>query len=171
MEIHGNVWKYGDNVDTDVIIPGRYCHIVDPAELGRHALADLDPDFVKKMSQGDIIVAGTNFGCGSSREMAPIAIKAAGVSAVVAASFARIFFRNAINIGLPIFQSPEAAQAIANGNELAIEPETGIIHNLTRGEQYQATAFPDFIQEIVRLGGLKPYVEQRLRERRTGHSA
>jgi 3-isopropylmalate/(R)-2-methylmalate dehydratase small subunit len=169
MEIHGNVWKYGDNIDTDVIIPGRYCHIVDPAELGKHALADLDPDFVTNVRHGDIIVAGTNFGCGSSREMAPIAIKAAGVSAVVAASFARIFFRNAINIGLPIFQCAEAAQAITNGDELAIEPETGVIRNLTRNQQYQATAFPDFIQEIVRLGGLKPYVEQRLRERRAGH--
>jgi 3-isopropylmalate dehydratase small subunit len=166
MEIRGKVWKYGDNIDTDVIIPGRYCHIVDPVELGKHALADLDPDFVTKMTRGDIIVAGTNFGCGSSREMAPIAIKAAGVSAVVAASFARIFFRNAINIGLPIFQSAEAAQVIANGDELAIEPESGVIRDLTRGEQYQAAAFPDFIQDIVRLGGLKPYVEKRLRERR-----
>jgi 3-isopropylmalate dehydratase small subunit len=166
MEIRGKVWKYGDNIDTDVIIPGRYCHIVDPAELGKHALADLDPGFVSKMTRGDIIVAGTNFGCGSSREMAPIAIKAAGVSAVVAASFARIFFRNAINIGLPIFQSAEAARAIESGDELAIEPESGLIRNLTRGEQYQAAAFPDFIQDIVRLGGLKPYVEQRLRERR-----
>jgi 3-isopropylmalate dehydratase small subunit len=166
MEIRGKVWKYGDNIDTDVIIPGRYCHIVDPVELGKHALADLDPGFVDKMSRGDVIVAGTNFGCGSSREMAPIAIKAAGVSAVVAASFARIFFRNAINIGLPIFQSAEAAQAIENGDELAIEPESGMIQNLTRGEQYQAAAFPDFIQDIVRLGGLKAYVEKRLRERR-----
>jgi 3-isopropylmalate dehydratase small subunit len=165
MEIRGKVWKYGDNIDTDVIIPGRYCHIVDPVELGKHALADLDPDFVGKMARGDIIVAGTNFGCGSSREMAPIAIKAAGVSAVVAASFARIFFRNAINIGLPIFQSAEAAQAIAAGDELAIEPESGVIRNLTRGERYQAAAFPNFIQDIVRLGGLKPYVEKRLRER------
>jgi 3-isopropylmalate dehydratase small subunit len=167
MEIHGKVWKYGDNIDTDVIIPGRYCHIVDPVELGKHALADLDPDFVSKMSRGDIIVAGTNFGCGSSREMAPISIKGAGVSAVVAASFARIFFRNAINIGLPIFQSAEAAAAIEAGDELAIEPEAGVIRNLTRGEQYQAAAFPDFIQDIVKLGGLKPYVEQRLRERRS----
>jgi 3-isopropylmalate dehydratase small subunit len=165
MEIRGKVWKYGDNIDTDVIIPGRYCHIVDPAELGKHALADLDPGFVTTMTPGDIIVAGTNFGCGSSREMAPIAIKAAGVSAVVAASFARIFFRNAINIGLPIFQSVDAAQAIESGDELTIEPESGVIHNLTRGEQYQAAAFPDFIQDIVRLGGLKPYVEKRLRER------
>jgi 3-isopropylmalate dehydratase small subunit len=165
MEIRGKVWKYGDNIDTDVIIPGRYCHIVDPAELGKHALADLDPGFVTNMTPGDIIVAGTNFGCGSSREMAPIAIKAAGVSAVLAASFARIFFRNAINIGLPIFQSADAAQAIESGDELAIEPESGVIHNLTRGEQYQAAAFPDFIQDIVRLGGLKPYVEKRLRER------
>jgi 3-isopropylmalate/(R)-2-methylmalate dehydratase small subunit len=166
MEIRGKVWKYGDNIDTDVIIPGRYCHIVDPVELGKHALADLDPGFVDKMSRGDVIVAGTNFGCGSSREMAPIAIKAAGVSAVVAASFARIFFRNAINIGLPIFQSAEAALAIDNGDELTIEPESGLIQNLTRGEQYQAAAFPDFIQDIVRLGGLKAYVEKRLRERR-----
>ena len=166
MEIRGKVWKYGDNIDTDVIIPGRYCHIVDPVELGKHALADLDPGFVDKMTRGDLIVAGTNFGCGSSREMAPIAIKAAGIAAVVAASFARIFFRNAINIGLPIFQSAEAAQAIENGDELAIEPESGVIQNLTRGEQYQAAAFPDFIQDIVRLGGLKPYVEKRLRERR-----
>ena len=165
MAIRGKVWKYGDNIDTDVIIPGRYCHIVDPAELGKHALADLDPGFVGKMTRGDLIVAGTNFGCGSSREMAPIAIKAAGVSAVVAASFARIFFRNAINIGLPIFQSLEAARATENGDELAIEPESGVIQNLTRGEQYQAAAFPDFIQDIVRLGGLKPYVEKRLRER------
>lgn len=166
MELRGKVWKYGDNIDTDVIIPGRYCHFVDPVELGKHALADLDPDFVTKMAPGDVIVAGTNFGCGSSREVAPIAIRAAGVSAVVAASFARIFFRNAINIGLPIFQSVEASRAIQNGDQLLIEPETGVIRNLTRNEQYLAAAFPDFIQDIVKLGGLKPYVEKRLRERR-----
>ncbi len=171
MEIRGKAWKYGDNIDTDVIIPGRYCHIVDPVELGKHALADLDPEFVNKVCPGDLIVAGTNFGCGSSREMAPLAIKGAGVSAVVAASFARIFFRNAINIGLPIFQSAEAARAIETGDELVIEPETGIIRNLTKGEQYQAAAFPDFIQDIVRLGGLKPYVEKRLRERRAQTAA
>lgn len=166
MNIHGNVWKYGSNIDTDVIIPGRYCNISDPQELAKYALADLDPDFVQKMSVGDIIVAGSNFGCGSSREVAPICIKAAGVSAVVADSFARIFFRNAINIGLPIFQSAEAAQRIQEGDQISIDAATGMITNHTRNETYQAAAFPDFIQELVATGGLIPYVQQKLAARK-----
>lgn len=170
MEIHGKVWKYGSNIDTDVIIPGRYCNISDPKELAKYALADLDPDFVKKMTPGDLIVAGTNFGCGSSREVAPVCIKAAGVSAVIAASFARIFFRNAINIGLPIFQSAEAAERIDEGDEVSVDPQTGIITNHTKGETYQAAAFPPFIQQLISAGGLVSYVQQKLQERKIGQS-
>ncbi|HEY1014057.1 MAG TPA: 3-isopropylmalate dehydratase small subunit [Herpetosiphonaceae bacterium] len=166
MDIHGQVWKYGDNIDTDVIIPGRYCNISDPQELAKYALADLDPDFVGKMSAGDIIVAGGNFGCGSSREVAPICIKAAGVSAVIAGSFARIFFRNAINIGLPIFQSAEAAERIQEGDDVSVDATSGIITNHTRNESYKSAAFPEFIQDLVAQGGLIPYVQHKLAARK-----
>ena len=161
----GRAHKYGKNVDTDVIIPGKYCNIIDPAELGKHALEGIDPEYTSKMQQGDIIVAGTNFGCGSSREVAPIAIKGSGTSAVIAKSFARIFYRNALNIGLPIFESPEAVDGIQSGDEIEVEPENGTIRNLTRNESYKAAAFPPFMQSLIEAGGLQPYVEKRLAER------
>src|SRR5271154_2851027 len=154
QKLHGNVHKYGKNVDTDVIIPGKYCNIVDQAELGKHALEGLDPDYTAKMKAGDIIVADTNFGCGSSREVAPIAIKGSGTAAVIASSFARIFYRNALNIGLPIFESEEAVNDIATGDEIEVEPASGKIRNLTRGREYQAAAFPPFMQSLIDAGGL-----------------
>jgi 3-isopropylmalate dehydratase small subunit len=163
--MHGTAHKYGKNVDTDVIIPGKYCNIIDPVELGKHALEGLDPEYTTKMKQGDIIVADTNFGCGSSREVAPIAIKGSGTSAVIAKSFARIFYRNALNIGLPIFESPEAVDGIADGDEIEVEPASGVIRNLTKGHTYQAAAFPPFMQSLIEAGGLQPYVEKRLAER------
>jgi 3-isopropylmalate/(R)-2-methylmalate dehydratase small subunit len=160
--LHGHAHKYGKNVDTDVIIPGKYCNIIDQVELGKHALEGLDPDYTSRMEPGDIIVAGTNFGCGSSREVAPIAIKASGTSAVIAKSFARIFYRNALNIGLPIFESAEAVDGIEPGDEIEVEPATGIVRNVTRGTQYQAAEFPPFMRALIDAGGLVPYVEARL---------
>jgi 3-isopropylmalate/(R)-2-methylmalate dehydratase small subunit len=157
--LRGSVWKYGPNINTDVIIPGRYCHITDPKELAKYCMADLDAGFVDKISPGDIVVAGANFGCGSSREVAPLSIKASGISAVVAPSFARIFYRNAINIGFPIFESRAAYDEIEEGNEVEIDPAAGIIRNLTSGREYQAAAFPDFLQNIIQLGGLVAYAE------------
>ncbi|MBE3590707.1 MAG: 3-isopropylmalate dehydratase small subunit [Firmicutes bacterium] len=147
-------WKYGDNVDTDVIIPARYLLTGDPAVLAQHCLENLDPRFVPEHRPGDVIVAGRNFGCGSSREHAPLAIKGAGVACVIAASFARIFFRNAINIGLPVYESPEAAAGIQTGDEVELDEAAGRIRNLTRGESYPFRPLPPFIQEIVRAGGL-----------------
>ncbi len=161
-ELHGRVWKYGPNINTDVIIPGRYCHITDPQELAKYCMADLDPDYAKKLKPGDIIVAGPNFGCGSSREVAPVSIKASGAAAVVAPSFARIFYRNAINIGFPIFESAEAYEEIDEGDEVTIEPASGVIRDLTKGTEYQAKAFPEFLQEIIAAGGLRHYAEQLL---------
>ncbi|GAC1407760.1 MAG: 3-isopropylmalate dehydratase small subunit [Chloroflexota bacterium] len=163
--LHGRVWKYGPNINTDVIIPGRYCHITDPIELAKHCMADLDADFVQKISPGDIVVAGGNFGCGSSREVAPLSIKASGIGAVVAPSFARIFYRNAINIGFPIFESPEAFESIDEGDEVEINPTTGVISDLTKGTQFTAAAFPEFLQEIIARGGLRGYAEEVLAER------
>jgi len=171
MKIQGRAWKFGKNIDTDVIIPARYCNTSDPAKLGSHCMEDADPEFVRKISPGDIIVAETNFGCGSSREVAPIAIKAAGISAVVAGSFARIFFRNCINIGLPIFECPEAHAGINPGDEIEIDPVSGTIHNLTRGTKFQSAPFPEFLQNIIAAGGLRPYVEQRLAEMREVQTA
>src|SRR5919202_6249090 len=139
--LRGRVWKYGPNINTDVIIPGRYCHITDPKELAKYCMADLDPEFVNKVKPGDIIVAGGNFGCGSSREVAPLSIKASGIAAVVAPSFARIFYRNAINIGFPIFESEEAYENIDEGNEIEIEPSTGVIRDLTKGTEVRSKAF------------------------------
>lgn len=150
----GIVFKYGDNVDTDVIIPARYLNSSDPAELATHCMEDIDKDFVSKVKQGDIMVANMNFGCGSSREHAPIAIKASGIGCVIASTFARIFYRNAINIGLPILECDEAAKDIDAGNEVEIDFDSGVITNITKGKTYQAQPFPDFIKEIIRSGGL-----------------
>ena len=154
MNAHGTVHKYGDNVDTDVIIPARYLNTASHAELAAHCMEDIDRSFVSKVKPGDIMVAQKNFGCGSSREHAPIAIKASGISCVIAATFARIFYRNAINIGLPILECPEASEKIQDGDEIAVDFDTGVIQNLTRKEEYQAEPFPDFIKEIIQKGGL-----------------
>ena len=150
----GKVFKFGDNVDTDVIIPARYLNSSDPKELAQHCMEDIDADFVKKVSPGDLIVATKNFGCGSSREHAPLAIKAAGVSCVIAETFARIFYRNAINIGLPIIECPEAAKDIADGDEVEVDFDSGRITNKTKGTTYQGQAFPPFMQKIIDCGGL-----------------
>lgn len=163
--LRGRAHVYGDNVDTDVIIPARYLTSWDPAELGAHCLEDLDPEFLNAVRPGDMIVAGENFGCGSSREHAPIAIKAAGVSCVIAKSFARIFFRNAINVGLPALVCPEAASQINTGDELSADIAAGRIENLTQGRTYQAEPFPEFLQQIIAAGGLVPYTQQRLAAR------
>ena len=148
------VLKYGDNVDTDVIIPARYLNSSDPAELAAHCMEDIDPDFHKKVRPSDVIVGGKNFGCGSSREHAPLAIKTAGVSAVIAEAFARIFYRNALNIGLPILECPAASEGLRDGDEVEIDLKTGEIRNLTKNERYQAAPFPEFIREIIGAGGL-----------------
>ncbi len=160
--IEGRAWKFGDDVDTDVIIPARFCVTLDIKELGRHAMAGLDEGFAVKARPGDIIVAGDNFGCGSSRETAPLALLGAGIGAVLAASFARIFFRNAINVGLPIIQASDAFSECEEGNLFNIDPETGAITNVTVGRSYQAAAFPPEIREIIAAGGLVPYVRRRL---------
>ena len=157
--VQGKVFKYGDNVDTDVIIPARYLNAPSPAELAKHCMEDIDADFVKNVKAGDIMVGGANFGCGSSREHAPISIRAAGVSCVIAASFARIFYRNAINIGFPILECPEAAEKINAGDEVTVDFETGVITDLTTGEAFKATAFPAFINGIIENGGLLPYLK------------
>ncbi|MBI3163279.1 MAG: AMP-binding protein [Chloroflexi bacterium] len=162
VRIHGHAWTFGKNIDTDAIIPARHCNTADPRELALHCMEDADAEFVKKMKRGDIIVADSNFGCGSSREVAPLTIKAAGVSAVVAKSFARIFFRNSINIGLPILECPQAVDGINEGDEIEVEPAAGIIRNLTTGKQYQAAPFPEFLRRIIDLGGLLAYAEERL---------
>ena len=154
MKFEGTVHKYGRDVDTDVIIPARYLTTSDPAELAKHCLEDLDSEFVKKVQPDDIIVAEENFGCGSSREHAPICIKAAGVSVVIAKSFARIFYRNAINIGLPIMECPEAVDAINNGDVVEVDADTGVITDKTTGQTFQAQPFPPFLQEIIEEGGL-----------------
>jgi 3-isopropylmalate dehydratase small subunit len=160
----GRAWKFGKNIDTDSIIPARRCNTADANELAKYCMEDADPNFVHMMHRGDLIVADTNFGCGSSREVAPLCIKAAGVSAVIAKSFARIFFRNALNIGLPILECPEAVDGIEAGDEIEIEAASGIIRNLTRSTSFQATPYPEFLQRIIEHGGLLHYVEQRLKE-------
>ena len=154
MQFEGRVWKYGDDVNTDVLIPARYLNTSEPGELAKHALEDLDPSFVGEMRPGDIIVAGKNFGCGSSREHAPIAIKAVGVSCVIAGSFARIFFRNSINLGLPILESAEAVAAAEKGDTLQVDLATGAIENVTRGVTHHAKPFPPQIMRIIAGGGL-----------------
>ena len=154
MKVQGNVHKYGDNVDTDVIIPARYLNTTSESELASHCMEDIDANFVKKVASGDIMVAQDNFGCGSSREHAPIAIKASGISLVIANSFARIFYRNAINIGLPILECEAAADEIAAGDEVTVDFDSGIITDLTTGKSYTAQPFPPFIQNIIKSGGL-----------------
>ena len=161
MKAQGTVFKFGDNVDTDVIIPARYLNSSDPKELAQHCMEDIDKDFVKKVSNGDIIVANKNFGCGSSREHAPIAIKAAGVSCVIAETFARIFYRNAINIGLPIIECEEAAKAIEAGDEVEIDFDSGMIYDKTKGTSYQGQPFPEFMQKIIKAEGLVNYINQK----------
>jgi 3-isopropylmalate/(R)-2-methylmalate dehydratase small subunit len=158
----GKAWRYGDNVDTDVIIPARYLTTTDPGDLASHALEDLDPSFATQVEPGDVVVAGENFGCGSSREHAAICLKAAGVSAVVAGSFARIFFRNAINTGLPIVESPEAVRDTSSGDEVEVDLERGVVVNVTKGREYQAEPLPEFVMDIVRAGGLVGWVKQRV---------
>lgn len=160
MQAKGRVFKYGDNVDTDVIIPARYLNSSDPAELAAHCMEDIDKEFIKMVQKGDIIVANKNFGCGSSREHAPIAIKAAGVSCVIAETFARIFYRNSINIGLPIIECPEAARDIQDGDEVEIDFDSGMIYDRTRGTEYKGQAFPPFMQKIIKAEGLVNYINQ-----------
>ena len=162
MTIRGRTWRYGDNVDTDVIIPARYLNVSTAEELAQHCMEDMDPGFAGAVQPGDVIVAGENFGCGSSREHAPLAIKGAGVSCVVARSFARIFYRNAINVGLPILESEAAVDGAEGGHELAIELEGGQIRNLTTGRIYQAEPYPPFMMEIINAGGLVPYTRKNL---------
>ena len=160
MKALGHVFKYGDNVDTDVIIPARYLNSFDAQELASHAMADIDPEFVNKVQPGDIIVANKNFGCGSSREHAPIAIKASGISCVIASTFARIFYRNAINIGLAILECDEAAKDIKAGDEVEVDFDSGLITNCTTGKTYKAQPFPPFIQNIIKNGGLMNSIEK-----------
>lgn len=162
MKLKGKAWRFGDDIDTDVIIPARYLVTTDPEELARHCMETLDPDFSKKVSSGDILVAGKNFGCGSSREHAPISIKGLGISCVIARTFARIFYRNAINIGLPILECPEASERIEEGDELEVDLESGKITNLSKGEAYPASPFPPFMREIIKAGGLMPYIARQL---------
>lgn len=162
MELTGKVWKFGRDVDTDAIIPARYLNTSDPAELARHVMEDADKDFPGKVKAGDLIVADANFGCGSSREHAPIALKAAGLQAVVARSFARIFYRNAFNIGLPIFESPEAPDDIKNGDVIEINTSTGLIKNTTTGKEYQAKPIPPFMEELISSGGLIEWTKKKL---------
>jgi len=163
MKFTGRAWRFGDDVDTDAIIPARYLNTSEPRELALHCMEDADPTFPARVQAGDIIIAGKNFGCGSSREHAPISIKAAGVSCVIARSFARIFYRNAINIGLPIFECPEGTDGIENGDILEIDAEQGLIVNQSTGKTYRATPFPPFMQQIMAAGGLIDYVKERVR--------
>jgi 3-isopropylmalate/(R)-2-methylmalate dehydratase small subunit len=165
MLLTGKVWKYGANVDTDAIIPARYLNINDPQELAKHCMEDIDSEFVKTVPPGDVIVATTNFGCGSSREHAPLCIKAAGVSCIIARSFARIFYRNAINIGLPILECDEAVDGTDAGDELEVDLESGAIRNLTKATTFQAKPYPAFMLELMRAGGLVQYTKERLRSK------
>lgn len=167
MNLRGKVHKYGADVNTDVIIPARYLNVYDPAELAQHCMEDLDPEFLKKVKPGDIIVAGSNFGCGSSREHAPLAIKAAGISCVIARSFARIFYRNALDIGLPILECEEAVDKTRSGDTLEVELSTGEIKNITRGLTFKAKPFPDFMLELIESGGLIEYTKRKISANRS----
>lgn len=160
MEICGKVFKYGDNVDTDVIIPARYLNTADANELAKHCMEDIDSSFVSKVAPGDIMVAGRNFGCGSSREHAPLAIKASGISCVIASTFARIFYRNAINIGLPIMECPDAVDSIAAGDQLSVDLSSGTITDITSGKTFKAEPFPPFMQDLIAAGGLAAYMRK-----------
>ncbi|ADL67614.1 3-isopropylmalate dehydratase small subunit [Thermoanaerobacterium thermosaccharolyticum] len=160
--MEGKAIKYGDNVDTDVIIPARFLNTSDPKELASHCMEDIDKDFKSKVKPGDIMIAGYNFGCGSSREHAPIAIKESGISCVIAKSFARIFYRNAINIGLPILECPDAASAIEDGDMVSVDLETGIIKDITKGIEFKSQPFPEFIKKIIECGGLINYVKEKV---------
>lgn len=162
MKARGTVFKYGDNIDTDVIIPARYLSTADPDELKKYCMEDIDKDFVSKVKPGDIMVGQKNFGCGSSREHAPIAIKASGISCVIAESFARIFYRNSFNIGLPIIESIDAAKGIEAGDEVEIDFESGEITNITKGESYKGQPYPEFIQKIIEKEGLVNYVKEKI---------
>ncbi len=162
MKLKGKTWKFGNDIDTDAIIPARCLNTTDPKELAAHCMEDADPEFVSRVKPGDIIVAGKNFGCGSSREHAPIAIKAAGISCVVAHSFARIFYRNAFNVGLPILECPEGAERIQPEDELEIDLSSGVIENRTRNETYRAQAIPPFMQKLIEAGGLIEYVREQM---------
>lgn len=162
MNAKGHVFKYGDNVDTDVIIPARRLNTSDPNELAKYCMEDIDSDFVKNVKEGDIIVADKNFGCGSSREHAPLAIKYSGISCVIASTFARIFYRNSINIGLPILECDEAAQKIEAGDEIEVDFKTGLINNITKNEKYNAEPFPEFITEIINSGGLVAQTQRKI---------
>jgi 3-isopropylmalate/(R)-2-methylmalate dehydratase small subunit len=163
LTMKGKAWTFGNDIDTDVIVAARYLVTNDEVELGKHCMEDMDPDFAEKIDQGDIIVGGRNFGCGSSREHAPIAIKGAGISCVIASSYARIFFRNAINIGLPIFVCPEAVEDIQQGDVISVDPTSGIITNETRDRKYSTSPFPPFLQNLIASGGLTPYVREKLK--------
>jgi 3-isopropylmalate/(R)-2-methylmalate dehydratase small subunit len=165
MKLKGKVWPYGDNVDTDAIIPARYLNVSTPEELARHCMEDIDPAFAEAVQTGDVIVAGENYGCGSSREHAPLAIKGAGVSCVVARSFARIFYRNAISVGLPILECPAAAEDLEKGHQVEIDLKTGQVWNLATGQVYQAEPYPPFMMEIIHAGGLIPYTRGRIEMR------
>ena len=162
MTLEGRVWKYGDNIDTDAIIPARYLNTTSEQELASHCMEDWDPSFIKGVQPGDIVVAGKNFGCGSSREHAPLALKAAGISCVVAETFARIFFRNSLNIGLPILECPEAAQAARAGDILEIDLSTGTIRNVDTGATYEATPYPEFMLALIDAGGLVEYTRRKI---------
>lgn len=162
MKAKGTVFKYGDNIDTDVIIPARYLSTADPEELKKHCMEDIDKEFSKEVKPGDIIVGQKNFGCGSSREHAPIAIKGSGISCVIAESFARIFYRNSFNIGLPIIESADAANGIEAGNEVEIDFESGEIRNITKGETYKGQPYPEFIQRIIKKDGLVNYIQEKV---------
>jgi len=164
--LKGTVHKYGANIDTDAIIPARYLNVSDPAELAKHCMEDIDEDFVKRVKAGDIMMATTNFGCGSSREHAPIAIKAAGISCIIAKSYARIFFRNAINIGLPLLECDQAVDETEAGDTLEVDLSNGRIKNLTKGTDFEAKAYPDFMGELIAAGGLVEYTKKRLKSRR-----
>lgn len=164
MNVQGKVFKYGNDVDTDVIIPARHLNVTDPKELAKHCMEDIDKNFIQDVKDGDIMVALKNFGCGSSREHAPIAIKAAGISCVIAKSYARIFYRNAFNIGLPILECEEAADKIESGDEVTVDFKNGTITNITRNETYQAEPFPEFIEQIINCDGLVNYVKNKLQK-------
>ncbi|OGP65761.1 MAG: 3-isopropylmalate dehydratase small subunit [Deltaproteobacteria bacterium RBG_16_42_7] len=166
MILKGRTWKFGDNIDTDAIIPARYLNTSDPKELAKHVMEDAEKEFPNKVRVGDIIIAGNNFGCGSSREHAPLAIKAAGISAVIAKSFARIFYRNAFNIGLPIFESEGASERISEGDVIEIDADKGRIRNITKSEEYAAKPIPPFMQELISAGGLIEWTKKKLRSSR-----